>query len=311
MASTTPTTSVDRADVTFRSGADDCAAWLYLPDGPGPHATIVLGHGLGAVREMRLDAYAERFVAAGYACLVFDYRHFGASGGEPRQLLDIGKQLDDWAAAIAYARSRSELDPERVVAWGSSFGGGHGIVVSARDPRLAATIVQCPFTDGVASGLVMNPIAATKVMALAARDEAAARRGRAPVYVDTVGPKGSAALMTASDAAPGYLGLVPGDPGESTTFRNEVAARLALRLIAHRPGRLAAKVQGPILFCVCDGDSVAPAKATLRHAAKAPRGEIRRYDDGHFAIYTGEGFERVVSDQLEFLGRHVPVAARS
>ena len=49
-------------------------------------------HGLAGVKEMRLDAYAERFCAAGLACLVFDYRHFGESAGEPRQLLDIQRQ---------------------------------------------------------------------------------------------------------------------------------------------------------------------------------------------------------------------------
>ena len=47
----------------------------------------VMAHGLGGVRQMRLDAFAERFSSAGYRCLVFDYRHFGASAGEPRQLL--------------------------------------------------------------------------------------------------------------------------------------------------------------------------------------------------------------------------------
>ena len=47
----------------------------------------VMAHGLGGVRQMRLDAFAERFSSAGYRCLVFDYRHFGAGAGEPRQLL--------------------------------------------------------------------------------------------------------------------------------------------------------------------------------------------------------------------------------
>ena len=46
-----------------------------------------MAHGFSGVREQRLDAYAERFAQAGLAVLVFDYRHFGASGGEPRQLL--------------------------------------------------------------------------------------------------------------------------------------------------------------------------------------------------------------------------------
>ena len=43
-----------------------------------------MASGLSCVREQRLDAFAERFAAAGYAVLAFDYRHFGASGGSPR-----------------------------------------------------------------------------------------------------------------------------------------------------------------------------------------------------------------------------------
>lgn len=55
-----------------------------------------MAHGLGGVRQMRLDAFAERFSSAGYRCLLFDYRRFGASPGEPRQLLSVRRQLEDW-----------------------------------------------------------------------------------------------------------------------------------------------------------------------------------------------------------------------
>ena len=88
----------------FRSGGVLCRAWLYLPDSGDPAPIIVMAHGLGAIKEMCLDAFAERFCDAGYACLVFDYRHFGASDGHPRQLLSVRRQLSDWAAAIAFAR---------------------------------------------------------------------------------------------------------------------------------------------------------------------------------------------------------------
>ncbi|MGA8332316.1 MAG: hypothetical protein WB777_23980, partial [Mycobacterium sp.] len=64
-----------------------------------------------------------------------------------------------------------------------------------------------------------------------------------------------------------------------------------------------AKVRCPILFCVCDNDSVAPSGPTRRYAATAPRGEVKLYPEGHFAIYVGDPFERVIADQLEFLGR--------
>lgn len=292
-----------RLDVTFPSGSDSCAAWLYLPAGDGPHPVVVLGHGLGAIRDMGLDRYAERFQAAGYAALVFDYRHFGGSAGEPRQLLDIKKQRADWKAAIAYARSRPDLDPARVVAWGSSFGGGHAIATAADDPTLAAAIAQCPFTDGLASTLAMHPLAVLKISGRALADVASSAVGRGPVYTATAGKPGSAAFMTAPDVEPGYLTLVP----EGAPFVNEIAGRLVLHVMQERPGRKAKRIHSPILFCICDPDSVAPAGPTKKYAAQAPKGEIKLYPDGHFGIYVGEGFERAVTDQIDFLQRHVPV----
>ena len=95
-----------RHDVSFTSGEDTCAAWLYLPTGVTAPPVVILGHGLGATREMRLDAFAERFAQAGIAALAFTYRHFGDSGGQPRQLLSIKRQLTDWDAAIAYVKTR-------------------------------------------------------------------------------------------------------------------------------------------------------------------------------------------------------------
>jgi len=292
----------ERLDVRFPSAGVQCSAWLYLPAGD-PAPVIVMAHGLGGVRGMRLDAYAERFCAAGYACLVFDYRHFGDSDGQPRQLLDIDRQLDDWAAAIAYARSLTTVDRGRVVLWGTSFGGGHVIVAAARDRNTAAVVSQCPFTDGPASVLAMSPWTSAKVTAMALRDVIGARLGQDPVMIATSGPPGSTALMAAPDAQPGYPALVPA----TAPFRNQVAARIALDITTHIPGRKAADVDCPILFCVCETDSVAPAKATLRHAGKAPRGEVKLYPEGHFDIYMGDAFERVVADQIRFLTTHVPL----
>jgi uncharacterized protein len=293
-----------RQQVSFPSGEERCAAWLYRlsPDDGGDRPAVVLGHGLGAVKEMGLDDYAQRFTTAGYVCLVFDYRHFGGSGGQPRQLLDIDRQLADWEAAVAYLRGLDGVDPDRVALFGSSFGGGHAIVTAARDARIAAVVAQCPFTDGIASTRALGLRSVLKVTPFALRDVAAAVRGAAPVRVDLCGPPGSAALMTAPDALPGYLGLVP----EDRDFTNEVAARIGLRIMTYRPGTDAADVRCPILFCVCEHDSVAPAEATVRHARRAPHGEVIVYPVGHFDIYEGEAFERATSDQIAFLQRHLP-----
>lgn len=294
----------ERTDVTFPSGATLCAAWLYLPrpEPAGPAPAVVLGHGLGAVKEMGLGAYAARFAAAGYVAVVFDYRHFGSSGGQPRQLLDIRRQHADWRAAIAYTRGLPQVDPDRVALFGSSFGGGHVIATAARDPRVAAVIAQCPFTSGIASGRTVDLPGMLKLLPLVARDEWARLRHRAPVTVRLAGAPRSPALMNAPDALPGYQALIPPDK----KVPEEVAARVALRILAYRPGRQAKNVRCPIMFSVCDGDSVAPARATRRYAARAPRAEVRRYPIGHFDIYHGAAFEQATADHLAFLHRHLP-----
>ena len=291
-----------REDVSFRSGADRISAWLYRPADPGSSGAplLVMAHGLGAVRTMRLDAYAERFAAAGYACLVFDYRNFGDSDGAPRQVLDVGRQLADWSAAVDFAHTLAGIDRNRIGLWGTSFGGGHVIATAAR-LRVAAVVAQCPFTDGIASARTIPPLTIARISLLALRDLAAARLGNRPVMVATAGRPGEVALMSTPDSYPGYLKLVP----QGQNLRNEVAARIGVKIIAYRPGRLAAKVSCPILFCVCDTDSVAPPEPTLRYAAKAPRGTVKRYPEGHFDIYVGDAFERVVADQLEFLDRNL------
>src|SRR4051795_7600062 len=138
-----------RLDVAFPSSGDECRAWLFMPDAERP-PLVILGHGLGATREYGLEPYAERFAEAGIAVLVFTYRHFGDSGGQPRQLLDIERQLGDWAAALAYARGLDDIDHERIALWGTSFAGGHFIEAAARDGAVAAVVSQCPFTDGLA-----------------------------------------------------------------------------------------------------------------------------------------------------------------
>jgi fermentation-respiration switch protein FrsA (DUF1100 family) len=292
-----------RRDVAFPSSGDECRAWLFMPNAERP-PLVILGHGLGATREYGLEPFAQRFADAGIAALVFTYRHFGDSGGQPRQLLDIERQLGDWAAALAYARGLDGIDHERIALWGTSFGGGHVIEAAARDGAVAAVVSQCPFTDGLAGVRAASPRSLARALVPALRDELARIRNKPPVMVPLVGPPGSTALMTSPDSEPGYRALIP--PGAD--FENGVAARFINRVGLHRPGRSARKVSAPILFCICDGDAVAPAETALRYAATAPRGEVKRYPVGHFDIYLGEPFENAVRDQTEFLVRHLEVA---
>jgi dienelactone hydrolase len=296
---------VNRTDLTFLSRGEYCAAWLYMPDGDpaGPLPCVVMAHGFGAVREARLGAYASRFARAGYAVLVFDYRHFGDSGGEPRQLLDIARQQDDWRAAIAFARSLSEVDPELVVAWGTSFGGGHVAVMAAEDDRLAAAISQNPFVDGIATLRALGPVSIARLTLAGVRDQVAHLRRRPAHRLPIVGPPGTTGAMTTPDAEPGYRAMYD---GAEESFVNWVAARIALRVGLYRPGRRAAEIACPWLVQVCDDDAITPAKPALAAAAQAPWSQAERYPGGHFDVNVAEGFERAVADQVAFLEQVLP-----
>jgi pimeloyl-ACP methyl ester carboxylesterase len=261
-----------------------------------------MAHGLGGVKAGGLHAFAARFQQAGYACLVFDYRCFGDSEGVPREWLDIRRQREDWRAAIACARGLPNADPDKVILWGTSFAGGHVMAVAAGDPRVAAVIAQCPFTDGVASTLAVDPLTSLRITVLALRDQVAAWLGMGPVRVPTVGQPGSVALMNSRDGLAGHNAILQAAGLDHVP--TEVPARIALQILLDSPGRQARSIQCPALFCVCDQDTVAPAKATLKHVKSAPKGEVVRYPAGHFDIYVGDGFERNVSDQLAFLARH-------
>jgi uncharacterized protein len=294
--------SASRDDIRFRSHGETLAGWLYRPEGTdGPVRCVVLAHGFGALKEARLDAYAERFAGAGMAALVFDYRHFGDSTGEPRNLVDIGRQHDDWRAAIAHARGLDGVDPDRIALWGSSFSGGHVIAVGAGDRRVAAIVAQVPHADGIATLRSAGVANAARLTAAGLIDAAGALLGRPPHYMPIVGPPGTLAAMNSTDAEPGYSRLYP----NGFEWRNQVAARIALRVAAYSPGKRAAALACPLLVQVGTRDVVTPPEPARKAARAAPRGELADYDAGHFDVYVGETFERSVADQLEFLDRHL------
>lgn len=300
-----------RSDVEFRSRTDLCRAWLFAPDpapgagsGPGTRSSpcIVMAHGLGGTRNAKLEPYARRFADAGYAVLLFDYRHFGNSEGAPRQLVSIHRQLQDWEAAIGFARTLPTVDPGRIALWGSSFSGGHVIVAAARDGKVAAISAQGPMMDGLSATLNIMRYAGIgmglKLVGRGLQDVFRAMFGMEPVYVPLVAPPGQVATMSTLDAEPGYKAIA--GPG----WRNEICARFALTLPMYRPVAHAGDVRCPALIEVCINDSVAPAGAAIKAAKKiGAKAELKQYDFGHFDLYVDKGFERSSGDQLEFFNR--------
>jgi pimeloyl-ACP methyl ester carboxylesterase len=300
--------------VSFDSGGVRCAgvhlrgAGEDFADAEGRRPCVVLGHGFAGTVDSGLMPYAEGFAAAGLDALAFDYRHFGLSDGEPRQLLSIPAQLADYAAAIAFARTLDGVDPDRIVLWGSSYSGGHVVVAAVADGRVAAVIAQTPAMDGMQALVKVARYAGLgillKLTLAGLRDLAGSLRGRPPAMVPVVAAPGSVGVMTSADAEPGYRAIA------GASWRNEVAARIALSAGSYRPGRQADRLPCPILVQIADRDAVAPVKAAQDAAWLATgRSEVRTYPIGHFEVYTGEPFARALADQLHFLGRHTRAGA--
>jgi uncharacterized protein len=293
---------MERADVIFPSGRRRCAAWVYEPSGLGRRPAVVLAHGFTGTRRDRLGPFAERFAEAGILALAFDYRGFGDSEGAPVDVAHMGRQLRDWAAALAFVRAQERVDPARVATWGTSLGAGHSLSMARRDRRLAAAVCQVPFVDSIRQFPRLRPRVQAGMAGHALRDLARAALRRPPHTIPAVASHGEVGFITAPGAREGWLGVVAG--GEDSRWRNRAAARTILTR-PYRPARAATRVSCPVLFCVGDDDLVARPKAAVEAAAQAPRGELRRYPIGHFDPYDGEPFERIVSDQLEFLVRHL------
>lgn len=296
---------------TFLSQGAECAVRVYRPaEQHTPVPVIVMAHGFGAVRALRLYAYAEQFAAAGYAVAVFDYRGFGESAGTPRQVLDVPMQHQDWRAALAYARTLPGIDPERVVAWGTSFAGGHVISVAGQGEPLAAIIAQVPHVSGPAAVRATGVLPSLRVGIVGIRDQISAWAGREPVYVNAAGHPGETAVMTSPDAMPGMDKLIAESGLTLGDYPRTVAGRIVLRIGLYSPKRWARGVTCPALVQIADEDAVTPRRVAEATAARMAAPTVRVYSGGHFDPYVEPLFTTVIADQLAFLREHVP-AARS
>lgn len=284
-----------REDVTFRSGDDDVAAWLYRPADAGPAPCVVMGHGFSLTRHDGLEAYAERLADAGAAVLVLDFRHLGDSGGEPRQAFSARAQRVDFVAAVAHARGLDGIDPERIVVWGFSFSGGTAVEVASADPRIAGAILVNPFLDGrhrVLGTVRRTPVVALRVMASAVLDLLGRRR-----VIPVTGRPGSLAAMAWPGEAEGFATASPaGSP-----WRNEISPGVFATVAFHRPVRRAASLTCPVWVSLGERDITVSNAAIERLATTAPRAELHRYDVDHFEPCFGAGQTAMAADQAEWL----------
>ncbi|KJY00103.1 alpha/beta hydrolase like protein [Zymoseptoria brevis] len=295
-----------RERVTFESSSTQLVGYHYAPVFQrGPVPAIVIAHGLGGLQSSRLQPYAERFAAAGYHAMTFDYRYWGESAGSPRNLIDVKSQQEDYVAAFDAIKMFRGVDADRIVVWGTSLSGGHALELGARDiPGLAAVIVQAPHVNGPATVSALPPLDIPSKIAADVKDSAGAALGQPPYYIALANRAGSLGLLTQAGALEGYQFIQPNAPAPG----NVAPARFVSQLPFFIPDATAANSKLPTYFTVGSVDNVTPPEPAIALAKRMNATLQVVPGAGHFDVYPGKfAYERNVAAQVAFLREMVPI----
>lgn len=300
--------SSTRRDIEFDADGTTLRGWFYPITDSAPAAVVVMAHGFSLVKEAYLDHYAERFVAAGLAVLVYDHRNFGASDGSPRQEIDPWRQIEDYRHAITYASTLPEVDPDRIGVWGTSYSGGHAIVVAASDLRVKAVVCQTPAVNGVQTGWRRTPMAQLAAAGEQFATERIARMQTGEVAMRPVIGGAADHPVYAADDAFDYFTMV----GKiAPSWRNEVTVRTGEWSRVYNASDYIERVSPrPLLMIVADDDTLSGTDLQLSafNSALEPKW-LRIIPGGHFSPYV-EQFEATSSAAAEFFGAHLHASRR-
>lgn len=296
-----------RCNIAFNAEGTTLRGWLYTPDsGTGPFPTIVMAHGFSAVKEMYLDSYAEVFASAGLAALVFDNRNFGASDGEPRLEIDPWTQVRDYRHAITYARTRSEVDRDRIGVWGSSYSGGHALTLGAIDRRIKCVVSQAPLCSGYRNILrLVRADFIAQVRAQCDQDREARFNGQPPTMLPVV--SADPAEQSVLPPAEAYQWFTETARLRAPAWRNEVTLRTVEMLMEYEPGSYIERISPtPLLMMIARQDQLTVADEAFAafNQAREPK-KLVILPGGHFDAYVGPGFKMASGAACDWFVEHL------
>jgi hypothetical protein len=282
----------ERRDITFKSRGLSCAGWYYVPKDikPGEKLpAIVMAPGWSQVKETYLGNFASKFAEAGFAVLVFDYRYFGASEGEPRGQLFYYEQHHDYRNAITWMSLQQEVDPARIGIWGTSYSGAHVLHLAAFDKRIKAVVSQVPATNAWETRyqhLEPDRLAA-RFMRFASNRKDEYAKGSVN-HFPVVAPDGQPSTMPQKGSYEFFMEGAKRAKNwknqitmESLEINMEYAPTAYIRLITPTP----------LLMIIANDDIVCPVEQQKKayEQAKEPK-KLTVVKGGHFDIYREDGF---------------------
>jgi fermentation-respiration switch protein FrsA (DUF1100 family) len=297
---------VQRQDVEFAVEGDvTLRGWLFVPDGAGPHPAITMAHGFAGVKEHGLERFAMAFADAGFVVLVHDHRGFGASDGSPRYDIDPWVQIADWRRAISFLESQPFVDPARIGLWGSSYAGGHAIVLGATDRRLRAVVAQVPTISGYQQSLRrVAPDQVAELEAAFADDERSQFRGG---QLSTQAVVSADPAVRAAYRAPDAIAFY-NQPAPAGVWDNVVTLRSTRAARMYEPGTWISRVSPtPLLMVVGLHDTITLTDLALGayEAALQPK-KLVTIDGGHFDPYVSQ-FDEASGAAVAWFTEHLAV----
>lgn len=122
----------------FVVDGDTVVGSLFLPQGPGPHPAVIVGGPMTSVKEQVTGVYAQALAQRGFAALSIDPRHYGESGGQPRQYEFYRHKIADLRAAAEALAGHRAVDGNRIGAVGVCLGTGYIVWAAVNNPRIKA-----------------------------------------------------------------------------------------------------------------------------------------------------------------------------
>jgi uncharacterized protein len=221
-----------------------------------------------------------------WSCFCTTIANFGTSGGDLRGDIDPWRQIADWRRAISYLEARSEVDPARIGLWGTSYAGGHALVLGATDRRLRCIVAQVPTISGYERGLQrVSPDVTPALEHAFNEDERAGLRGEPSRQQAVVSGDPSVPAAYRSQDATVFFS----SPFRNASGKNEVTLR-STRPRMHEPGAWVSRVSWtPLLMVVASNDKVTVADLALAAYERAlePK-RLSLIPGGHFDPYLDE-----------------------
>lgn len=286
--------------VAFFSEGERVAGLLRLPDEttPGPYPAIVQGPGWLQLKEAKRNPpYHRALTDAGFAVLVIDFRGFGGSDGDQRDLLP-DRWLEDLINAVTYLTTRSDIDPHAIGTFGSgSTGGGNAVRLAAADPRVVCAVSQAPISDG--GDWLRRMRREYEWFELLARLEADRRTRVLEGHGALVHPRKDIMVTTPERADREKRADV------EDRHVHEVSLRSAEAIIAYRPIDVAASVSRLLVIGVED-DPVTPTDHAidLYERARHPKKLIMQGRTTHYAAYD-QYADIVIPAMVDWYARHL------